>query len=261
MTMGRADILGVQVSAINMGMALQAIDRWIAVRHRTYVCVSGVHGVMESHRDAAVRRAHNQAGLVTPDGMPLVWLLKLSGYRFVERVYGPDLMLATFAWSETRGYRHFLYGTTDATLERLTSRLSQRFPRSQIVGRYSPPFRPLSSAEADDAVAAINRSGADIVWVGLSTPAQERWMAEIRSRLEAPVLIGVGAAFNFHAGIVRQAPRIIQRSGLEWLFRLLQEPRRLWRRYLKNNPMFVALVIAQKIGMKRFPEPEKSAGV
>ncbi len=247
----RVNILGVGVSAINMTMALEIIDGWIAHRESHYVCVTGVHGVMESQRDENLRRIHNQAGLVTPDGMPLVWLSRLKGFRHVDRVYGPDLMLALCERSVARGYRHFFYGGAKGVPEQLSEVLQRRFPGLCIVGTYSPPFRPLTAEEDEEVVRMINGADPDIVWVGLSTPKQERWMADHVGRLTAPVLIGVGAAFDFHTGRKPQAPRWMQRSGLEWLFRLLTEPRRLWRRYLINNPLFIALILLQAAGLRK----------
>lgn len=241
----RVNVLGVGVSATTMERTLDMIGHWIGERDARYVCVSGVHGVMESQRDDGLRRIHNQAGLVTPDGMPLVWISRLRGYGPVERVYGPDLMLACCARSETRGYRHFFYGGNNGVPELLAERLLRRFPGLTVAGCYSPPFRPLSAEEDEAIVRRINEARPDIVWVGLSTPKQERWMHAHRGRVEAPVMIGVGAAFDFHAGLKRQAPPWMQRNGLEWLFRLLMEPRRLWRRYLVNNPLFVASVLRQ----------------
>ncbi len=248
----RSDILGVQVSAIDMAMATATISSWIAQAKRKYVCVTGVHGIMESARCEELRSIHNAAGMVTPDGMPLVWLLRWAGLRHVDRVYGPDLMLAAFGAEELRKARHFFYGTTEETLAALCARLRQRFPTVRIVGGIAPPFRPLSTAEDSAHVAEINAAGADIVWVGLSTPKQERWMAAHRDRLSAAVLIGVGAAFDMHAGIVPQAPRVLQRSGLEWAFRLCTDPRRLWRRYAVNVPSFIIHILAQKLGLMRF---------
>jgi len=250
----RVNILGVRVSAINMAQALSIIDGWIAHRQQHYVCVSGVHGVMESQRDEDLRRIHNDAGLVTPDGMPLVWLSRLHGHAHVERVYGPDLMLAVCEHSLSKCYNHFFYGGGEGVHERLTNNLRQRFPSLRLVGGYSPPFRALSDAEDEQIVEAINEVEPDIVWIGLSTPKQERWMVEHVGRLTAPVLIGVGAAFDFHSGLKKQAPRWMQRSGLEWLFRLATEPGRLWRRYLVNNPLFVLLVLQQALGLKRYPD-------
>ena len=248
----RANILGVGVSALNMAMALEIIEGWIERREPHYVCVTGVHGVMESQRDEELRRIHNRAGLVTPDGMPLVWLSRLQSFHHVERVYGPDLMLALCERSVAKGYRHFFYGGAEGVPEQLASVLQKRFPGLQVAGTFSPPFRPLTADEDDRIVQMINAAAPDIVWVGLSTPKQERWMAGHRERLTAPVLIGVGAAFDFLTGRKPQAPRWMQRAGLEWLFRLLTEPRRLWRRYLYHNPRFVLLVLLQWSGLRRF---------
>ena len=247
----RVNVLGVGVSALNPSRALAVIAGWIGDRARHYVCVSGVHGVMESQRDPTLRRIHNGTGLVTPDGMPLVWLLKWAGHPEADRVYGPDLMLAVLDRSQDAGWRHYFYGASPETLTSLQAALGQRFPRLMIAGSWSPPFRPLTPTEDAEVVERINACRPDIVWVGLSTPKQERWMAEHRAALDAPVLIGVGAAFDFHAGTVRQAPRLLQRSGLEWLFRLVMEPKRLWRRYLRNNPAFVVSILAQQLGVRR----------
>jgi N-acetylglucosaminyldiphosphoundecaprenol N-acetyl-beta-D-mannosaminyltransferase len=246
-THARVDVLGVPVSAVTMDAAVQTIAGWIGSRLQHYVCVTGVHGVMESLRDESLRVIHARAGLVTPDGMPLVWLARRARRGAVERVYGPDLMLAVCEVSQSRGWRHFFYGGAPGVADRLAARLQARFPRLEVAGTYCPPFRPLSAAESDEVAARIDAAGADIVWVGLSTPKQERWMAAQIGRVAAPVLIGVGAAFDFHAGLKRQAPRWMQCSGLEWLFRLCTEPRRLWRRYLRNNPEFVWRVAAQQV--------------
>ena len=248
----RVNVLGVGVSPITKGYALATIERWIAEGRRQYVCVSGIHGVMESQRDPRLRAIHNGAGLVTPDGMPLVWISRLKGFRHVERVYGPDLMLACCERSVTTGYRHYFYGGGPGVPEQLAERLGARFPGLKVVGCLSPPFRAVTAEEDAAIVDQINRAAPDIVWVGLSTPKQEQWMFTHRSRLQAPVFIGVGAAFDFHAGLKPQAPGWMQRSGLEWLFRLWQEPRRLWRRYLRNNPLFVWHVCLQSLGIREY---------
>jgi N-acetylglucosaminyldiphosphoundecaprenol N-acetyl-beta-D-mannosaminyltransferase len=248
MTLLRANVLGVGVSAITMQMAVHTIEAWIVRREPNYVCVTGVHGVMESQRDETLRRIHNTAGLVTPDGMPLVWLSRLMGFRHVERVYGPDLMLAICERSAKQGHRQFFYGGGPGVVEKLSCRLQARFPGLQVADFYSPPFRDLSPEEDKAVIERINAANADIVWVGISTPRQERWMAEHVGWLNAPVLIGVGAAFDLHAGLKKQAPRSMQIAGLEWLFRLAMEPRRLWRRYLINNPWFLWLVLVHALG-------------
>jgi N-acetylglucosaminyldiphosphoundecaprenol N-acetyl-beta-D-mannosaminyltransferase len=247
----RLDVLGVHVSAVNIPIAIAEIDRWVRHGYRSYVTLTGVHGVMESVRNESILRAHNAAGLVLPDGMPLVWLLWHGGFRLADRVYGPDLMLALFNHSQRTGYRHFLYGATSAALALLKAVLERKFPAARIVGAHPPPFRPAGADEDEAVIEMINASAADIIWVGLSTPKQELWMTRLRPRLSAPVLIGVGAAFDFHAGLVRQAPRWAQRSGLEWAFRTVMEPRRLAKRYLRNNPTFLARLAAEKLGLRR----------
>jgi N-acetylglucosaminyldiphosphoundecaprenol N-acetyl-beta-D-mannosaminyltransferase len=242
-TVERFDVLGVPISALTMATALETLDAWIGARTPNYVCVTGVHGVMESQDDDELRRIHEKAGMVTTDGMPLVWLAHARGLKHVERVYGPDLMLACCEASVAKGYRHFFYGGAPGVGALLAERLSARFPGLVVAGVYTPPFRPLTPEEDRAVVEQINASRADIVWVGLSTPKQERWMAAHVGQLEAPALLGVGAAFDFHAGLKKQAPRWMQRAGLEWLFRLVTEPRRLGPRYLVNNPRFLWRVL------------------
>ena len=251
----RVDVLGVGVSAVNMGGAITTITDWIDRRQREYVCVSGVHGVMESYRSPELRRIHNGAGMVTPDGMPLAWLLKLAGHWQSDRVCGPDLMPELFVRSQARRDRHYLYGGSQKALDLLQRRLLELAPDAQIVGAYSPPFRALTPEENEAVIARINGAMPDIVWVGLSTPKQERWMSAHRESLEAPVLIGVGAAFDIHAGLVPRAPRFLRRTGFEWTYRLFLEPKRLWWRYLSSNPLFVALVAMQKFGLYRPVRP------
>jgi N-acetylglucosaminyldiphosphoundecaprenol N-acetyl-beta-D-mannosaminyltransferase len=242
----RYQVLGVHISAINMEMALGEITDWIEEGRQNYVCVTGVHGVMEAQRDEALRLIHNRSGLTTPDGMPMVWAAHWAGFPEVERVYGPDLMLALSERAAQRGWRCFLYGAKDGVADRVAARLVRESPGLSIVGTLSPPFREVTAAEDTAVIERINTANPDIVWVGLSTPKQERWMASHCGRLDAPVLIGVGAAFDIHAGVVPQAPRIIQRSGFEWLFRLGTDPRRLARRYLSNNPRFVTRVLRDR---------------
>jgi N-acetylglucosaminyldiphosphoundecaprenol N-acetyl-beta-D-mannosaminyltransferase len=252
----RANVLGVGVSPINMHTALETIDEWIKTDAHQYVCVTGVHGVMESQHDEKLRRIHNSAGLVTPDGMPLVWLGRLQGFKHTRRVYGPDLMLALCEHSIAKGYRHYLYGSNPDVLERLAENLTTRFPGLQIVGMFSPPFRALMPDEDDQIISEINSVQPHIIWVGLSTPKQEYWMSEHHGKVNAQVMAGVGAAFDFHAGLKKQAPLWMRNSGLEWLFRLLTEPRRLWQRYLTNNPIFLILILGQLLGFKHYSVDE-----
>lgn len=249
----RVNVLGVGISAINVEQALKTIGEWIEKRDPHYVCVCTVHTVMECHRDPDLRRLVNQAGLATPDGMPLVWIGRLSGYPHMDRVYGPDLMLALCKRSVDKGYRHYFYGGAEGVAEQLADALQRRFPGLQVVGGYSPPFRPLSGEEEATVVGKIVRASPDIVWVGLGTPKQDWWVGTHVGRVHAPVLIAVGAAFDFLTGRVKQAPRWVQRSGLEWLFRLSQEPGRLWRRYLLYNPLFLFLILLQWTGLRRYP--------
>ena len=252
-SIARTNVLGVGVSAVNMTLAIAQIDRLIGASKPSYVCISGAHGVMECQHDERLRQIHNRASLVTPDGMPLVWLSRWHGAKQVSRVYGPDLMLAFCEHSVKKGYRHFFFGGAEGVPERLAERLGARFPGLIVAGGYSPPFRELTEEEDRALVERIDAARPDIVWVGLSTPKQERWMAAHRDRLRATVLIGVGAAFDFHAGMKPQAPRWMQRSGLEWLFRLSSEPGRLWRRYAYVVPMFLWLVLLQELGLRRRP--------
>lgn len=241
----RVDVLGVHISAINPAVALEEITGWIERREQHYVCVTGVHGVMESQTDRELRDIHNASGLTTPDGVPMVWAGRYAGFRNMERVYGPDLMLAVLERAAERGWSSYFYGGKEGVPNLLAERLSARFPGLEVAGTHSPPFRPLTEAEDEEIVARINSAAPELVWIGLSTPKQERWMADHIDRLTSPVLLGVGAAFDFHAGLIPQAPPRMQRLGLEWLYRLAKEPRRLWRRYLYNNPRFVRAVVSR----------------
>lgn len=248
----RANILGVGLSAINLNVARDAIARALERKTKGYVCVTGVHGVTEAQKDEAFRSILNQSFLNTPDGMPMVWMGRLHGFREMDRVYGPDLMLLICELTAEKGYTHFVYGGGEGVAAKLKQRLEAKFPRLRIVGTYTPPFRALNPEEETELLRTINEKKPDIVWVGLSTPKQEKFMAQYWQRFDTTLMFGVGAAFDIHAGLVRQAPRWIQRSGFEWLFRLCCEPRRLWRRYLKNNPLFVLRVFCQLAGIKKY---------
>jgi len=233
-------VLGVPLALADYEQTLDWIDAAVATRRRGYVCVAAVHTVMACQEDEALRAAVLGADFTVPDGQPLVWALNALGAGLGDRVYGPELMDRACARAAESGQRFFLYGgRTHGALAELARSLRLRYPGLKIVGGHCPPFRPLTDAEEEAVAADIDRSGADVVWVGIGVPKQEKWMAHMRDRLDAPVLIGVGAAFDFHAGLVPQAPDALQRLGLEWAFRLLQEPRRLWRRYLRYNPRFV----------------------
>jgi len=248
----RVDILGVRISAINPAQAVGEIESWIGRRERQYVNVCNVHTIMECQQDARLKQVVNSSGLSTPDGMPLVWLSRLHGFRSAARVYGPDLMLALCERSQATGHRHFFYGGAPGIAERLAEQLQRRFPALQIAGIHSPPFRKVGAVEDRAVLDTIDAASPDVVWVGLGTPKQDLWVADHRPLLEAPVLIAIGAAFDFHAGVLRQAPRWMRRSGLEWSFRLAQEPRRLAYRYLVLNPLFVLNAFLQATKLRRF---------
>jgi N-acetylglucosaminyldiphosphoundecaprenol N-acetyl-beta-D-mannosaminyltransferase len=251
----RVNVLGVGISVLNLRTALDAIGEAVRARRKGYICVTGVHGVMEAQDDSGFKNILNRAFLCTPDGMPMVWAGKLNGHREMRRVYGPDLMLDVCAWSETNGCKHFFYGGADGVAELLAQKLKTRFPKLAVAGTFTPPFRALSADEEKNLQAQIRAAQPDILWVGLSTPKQEKFMAEFLPKLDVTLMIGVGAAFDFHSGRMRQAPRWMQRTGLEWLYRLGSEPRRLAKRYGRNNPRFVLGFLGQLTGLKKFPPP------
>ncbi|HEC66313.1 MAG TPA: glycosyltransferase [bacterium] len=248
----KINILGVGISAIRMADAISKMEEWIEKNERHYVCVCPVSTIMECQKDERLHDIVNSAGLATPDGMPLVWLSKLNGFPYTERVYGPDLMLAFCKVAEEKGYSNFFYGGANGVPEKLARNLRKRFPRLKVAGTYSPPFRPLTQEEDQIVIEMINKAFPEVVWVGISTPKQDKWMAEHIGKINAPVMVGVGAAFNFFSGEVRQAPRWMQRSGLEWLFRLSQEPARLWYRYLVYNPLFVLNLLLQWSRLRKY---------
>jgi N-acetylglucosaminyldiphosphoundecaprenol N-acetyl-beta-D-mannosaminyltransferase len=241
-----SDVLGVPLGLIDYDRALDWIDAMVEARQRGYVCVCNVHAVMASAEDPALRAALLDSSLNVPDGQPLVWALNLMGHSLPDRVYGPELMARSCARAASSGQRMYLYGgRNQGALVQLALNLRQRYPGVRIVGGYSPAHRPLTNEERQAVIKEINGSRADVVWVGIGVPKQEKWMAEMREELEAPVLVGVGAAFDFHAGLVPQAPTWIQEYGLEWAYRLAHEPRRLWRRYTRYNPRFIGAFARQ----------------
>ncbi len=248
----RANVLGVGVHATTMEEAVTLSGCLLQSGTQSYVCLTGVHGVMEAQRDSQLRRILNEAALCLPDGMPTVWLGHVQGHRQMARVYGPDYMTELCRWSLARGLRHFLYGGKPGVAERLLGRLHRAFPGIQIVGTYTPPFGPLSHTQELELQTQVAECKPDILWVGLSTPRQERFMADHVGKLNVALMAGVGAAFDIHAGLVTDSPDWIKRCGLQWLDRLRKEPRRLWRRYLKNNPAFVWEIGLQAVGLRRF---------
>lgn len=248
----RTPILGVGISAVNLQTATNIAMEWIAARQKHYVTVTGVHGLIEAQDNPQFKALLNRSGMSVPDGMPLVWLLKLAGQTHVTQVCGYDFTLALSEAMAAAGKSAFYYGGGPGIAEDLADRLARRFPGLRTAGTHTPPFRQLTPDEETQIVERINNSGADVVWVGLSTPKQEQWMVGVQSRISAPLLIGVGAVFDFLTGRTKRAPRWMQRSGLEWLFRLNQEPVRLWRRYLRNNPLFMYYLACEKLGIRDF---------
>ncbi len=248
----RVNILGVGVSALNMQTALLETEALLDRDGHGYVCVTGVHGIMEAQSDKEFQKILNRSFLTTPDGMPTVWLGRLHGFKHMSRVYGPDYMLGLCERSVARGYRHFLYGGKEGVAEELRAELIRRFPGLRIVGTYTPPFRPLNANEEEDLRAQLKSSQADVLWCGLSTPKQERFMSAYHDRLPVKLMVGVGAAFDLLSGNLSEAPDWMKKAGLQWLYRLIKEPKRLWRRYLLNNPRFTWLTFLQLTGLKAF---------
>jgi N-acetylglucosaminyldiphosphoundecaprenol N-acetyl-beta-D-mannosaminyltransferase len=248
-----ADVLGVRVSAINLSMAVTMANRWIAAEESGYICVTGVHGVMEAQSDSEFRSILNSAFLNTPDGMPMSWVGHLQGFSQMDRVYGPDFMAEMCRRSIEHGYRHFFYGGQPGVAELLKKSLQNKYPGLQVVGTYTPPFRNLTREEEKDLFAAVKASRPHIVWVGLSTPKQERFMARYLNHLCAPLLVGVGAAFDYHTGRIHDSPYWMKRAGLQWLHRLSQDPGRLWKRYARNNPAFAWNIALQLLRLRPSP--------
>ena len=241
----RLNILSVGISITSMSEVLAIIESLIKQGERNYVCVTGVHGVMECQKNERLRQIHNASGLTVPDGMPLVWIGRLNGFKNISRVYGPDLMLKIFKLSQRKGYTHFLYGGNIGVAEKLQRILEKKFPGIHIVGTYTPPFRSLNKQETKELQEQVSQLKPDLFWVGMSTPKQEKFMADYIHKLDTKVMIGVGAAFDIHAGIIKDAPRLFKIIGMQWFYRLCQEPKRLWRRYLYNNPVFVYKYLMQ----------------
>jgi N-acetylglucosaminyldiphosphoundecaprenol N-acetyl-beta-D-mannosaminyltransferase len=246
------DLLGIPVALTDYEQTLDWIDAMVAAQRKGYVCVSNVHALMAATEDSALRSALLHSSINLPDGQPLVWSANLLGHSLSDRVYGPELMARACARAAVSGQRIYLYGgRNQGALVQLALNLRQRYPGVRIVGGYSPPHRPLTGTEREAVIDEINASRAEVVWVGIGVPKQEKWMEGMRDELEAPVLVGVGAAFDFHAGLVPQAPNWIQEFGLEWAYRLVHEPRRLWRRYLRYNPRYVYAFGLQLLAHRR----------
>jgi len=248
----RVNLLGVLITPTNLADTVKTLETWRAEGKREYVCCVSVHGIVEAQSDPAFRSVLSRAALTTQDGMPLVWWCQHAGFKAASRACGRDVMLAMCEIAAEKGHRHYFYGGAPGIPELLVANLTKRFPGLPIAGYRSPPFRQLSPGEDAREVAMINETKPDFVWIGLGTPKQDRWMADHLGKIEAAAMLGVGAAFDFHAGVKSNAPQWMQRSGLEWLFRLASEPRRLAGRYLIGNSIFVARATQQLLGWKSY---------
>ena len=247
----KIDILGVQINATTLDLTSQKILNWIEQRRAAYVCVVPVSTVVECQSRPDYRKIVNEADIATPDGMPLVWLGRFKGNKIIQRTYGPDLMLKLCESGQKQGVKHFFYGGAPGVLNQLETRLKNDFSAIHIAGKYSPPFTEQIDTLDDGIVQEINRLKPDILWVALGSPKQDFWIYKHRDKLEVPVMLGIGAAFDFLSGAKRQAPRWIQNAGLEWLFRLCCEPRRLWRRYLVGNSKFIYYLIKEQFQLNK----------
>ncbi|ABF39897.1 glycosyl transferase, WecB/TagA/CpsF family [Candidatus Koribacter versatilis Ellin345] len=259
----KANVFGVAIEPVNMQLAVLRVIE--ALRDPpSYVCLAGAHGIVEARRNIELARAYRDASFVLPDGMPTVWIGRHQGFVSMDRVFGPEFMFAVFQASEGTGARHFLYGGEVGVAQELQSSLKKRFPKSNIVGTYTPPFRSLSQTEETDLEQMLRVVRPDFMWIGLSTPKQEIFMRKYRDMLPVKIMIGVGAAFDFHTGRLTDSPTWVKRSGLQWLHRLIQEPRRLWRRYLRTNSIFLCLAMLELAGSERpriLPVAKPAAGV
>lgn len=249
-----AHVLGIDVDAVDMEMALEHIADLLNESRKSYVCVAGVHGIMEAQRDPQLWKVYSGSEMTIPDGMPLVWVGRMQGHTAMQRVTGPDLMLEIFRRKEFAQVTHFLYGGREGIAEDLCRKLKAQFPWVKIAGTFTPPFRDLSPTERERFVAVIAELKPDIIWVGISCPKQEIFMASYLPMLETKLMFGVGAAFDYHTGHIRDCSDWIKRAGLQWLHRLMQDPRRLWRRYLRNNPAFVWRIGLQILRLRRYPQ-------
>jgi N-acetylglucosaminyldiphosphoundecaprenol N-acetyl-beta-D-mannosaminyltransferase len=247
-----ANVLGIGVHAVDMDQAVARMRVAVDEGRKGYVCLAGVHGIMEARRNPDLQTIFASAYLVAPDGMPTVWMGHLQGLSKMQRVFGPDLMLQVIGCKELSQYKHFLCGGAPGVAEQLRDEMLRRFPWASIVGTYTPPFRPMTNDEDYELAAQVRLLQPDIIWVGLSTPNQDRFMFRYLPLLETKLMVGVGAAFLFHTGAIRDSPAWVKRAGLQWLHRLLQEPTRLWSRYLVNVPLFLFHATLQIIGLQSY---------
>jgi len=248
-----AKVVGIPIDPLDMDRTIAHIAEQVEARRKGYICLIGVHGIMEAQRNPALAQIYARAELMVPDGMPTVWVGRWQGFHEMKRVAGPDLMLEVFRRDEFRGATHFLYGGRQGVAEDLRERLTKRFPWVRIVGTYTPPYRDLNLDEEDALAARLQELKPDFMWVGISTPKQERFMMRFLSRLESTLMFGVGAAFDFHTGRIKDAPEWVKRAGLQWLHRLVQDPRNLLWRYLRNNSAFLLHITLQLTGLREYP--------
>lgn len=243
-------ILGVRISVVNLVQACAFVEECIKHKQKTYVCVAPVSTIVDCQKDPQYSKIVNGAGMVTPDGMPVVWLGKLKGQKEIERTYGPDFMLSLCQLGEKKGHRHFFYGARSETNSLMAKKLQGLFPKMKIVGTFAPSLKAIGELEHRDVLQAIDNARPDVLWIGLGSPKQDYWMHHHRDQLDVPVMVGVGAAFDFIAGTKPQAPSWMRNNGLEWLFRFCCEPRRLWKRYLIGNTQFVYYCLRDMIFKK-----------
>lgn len=242
------NVLGMKIDMVQIPDVLKAMDNWIVNKsYSNYIVVSNAYDMVTNYKDDKIKKAANNSSLTVPDGISLVLLARLCGYPLRKRVYGPDLTLEFLKIAQDKGYSNFFYGATQETLDLLNKKLKEKFPRLSITGSYSPPFRELSHKEKEKIVNIINDASPDVLWVGLGTPKQQLWMSEHKDKIKVPVMVGVGAAFDFLSGAKKQAPKWMRENGFEWLFRLITEPKRLWKRYILGNPIFIYLVCKEFI--------------
>jgi N-acetylglucosaminyldiphosphoundecaprenol N-acetyl-beta-D-mannosaminyltransferase len=249
-----AQVLGVSVEAVNMEQAVQRISAKLGARRKGYICMANVHGIMEAHRSSQISAIYAQSLITLPDGTPTVWVGRLQGHRHMQRVAGPDLMREIFRREDFAPYTHFFYGGKEGVAEELRRRFAEQYPWARIVGTWTPPYGDLTLGEERELIGRIRRLKPDIIWVGISTPRQERFMHRYLDRLETTLMFGVGAAYDFHTGRIKDAPQWVKSIGMQWLHRLLQDPRRLWKRYLRSNSGFLWHIALQLAGLQASAE-------
>ncbi|MGA9719774.1 MAG: WecB/TagA/CpsF family glycosyltransferase [Acidobacteriaceae bacterium] len=240
------------VAALDMERAIRCIGAELRARRKGYVCMAGVHGIMEAQRNPDLAAVYEGSSFTFPDGTPTVWVGRLQGHKQMQRVAGPDLMLEVFRRKDFARYTHFLYGGEAGVAEQLQQKLTSQYPWVRIAGTCTPPFRELNHEEEQDLIARVSRLKPDMIWVGISTPKQERFMHRYLPVLNTTLMFGVGAAYDFHTGRLKDAPQWVKTIGMQWFHRLLQDPRRLWKRYLRNNPAFLCHIGMQLCGLRTY---------